>query len=91
MKCSEVQIACNPLIFNAVKSNEVQSMGLNLQVVLAASHGCSMEQEARDIFRKAVQPQLSGAEFAQRISQRLWFTGWCWRHATSKTSKALKD
>jgi antitoxin FitA len=38
--------------------------------VLAASHGCSMEQEARDILRKAVQPQLSGAEFAQRISQR---------------------
>lgn len=38
--------------------------------VLAASHGCSMEQEARDILRKAVQPQPSGAEFAQRISQR---------------------
>ena len=38
--------------------------------VLAASHGCSMEQEARDILRKAVQPQLSSAGFAQRISQR---------------------
>jgi len=37
--------------------------------VLAASHGCSMEQEARDILRKAVQPQPCAVGFAQRIHQ----------------------
>lgn len=39
----------------------------------AARHGCSMEQEARDILRKAVQPAAADAGFAQRIHQR--FTG----------------
>jgi len=36
----------------------------------AAHHGCSMEQEARDILRKAVQPVATSAGFAQRIHQR---------------------
>ena len=36
----------------------------------AAHHGCSMEQEARDILRRAVQAQPSGTGFAQKIHQR---------------------
>jgi plasmid stability protein len=36
----------------------------------AARHGCSMEQEARDILRRAVQTQPSGPGFAQRIHRR---------------------
>lgn len=36
----------------------------------AARHGCSMEQEARDILRRAVQTQPAGAGFAQRIQRR---------------------
>ena len=36
----------------------------------AARHGCSMEQEARDILRRAVQVQPAGIGFAQRIHQR---------------------
>jgi antitoxin FitA len=36
----------------------------------AARHGCSMEQEARDILRRAVQAQSAGPDFAQRIHQR---------------------
>lgn len=36
----------------------------------AARHGCSMEQEARDILRRAVQTQSRGAEFALKIHQR---------------------
>lgn len=36
----------------------------------AARNGCSMEQEARDILRRAVQPRPAGAGFAQRIHQR---------------------
>jgi plasmid stability protein len=40
--------------------------------MLAASHGCSMEQEARDILRRAVQGSepSSGLDFAQKIHQR---------------------
>lgn len=36
----------------------------------AARHGCSMEQEARDILRHAVLQQPAGAGFAQKIHQR---------------------
>ena len=36
----------------------------------AAQHGCSMEQEVRDILRRAVQPTLVEGDFAQRIQQR---------------------
>jgi plasmid stability protein len=36
----------------------------------AARHGCSMEQEAREILRRAVQTQPAGASFAQKICQR---------------------
>ncbi len=36
----------------------------------AARHGCSMEQEARDILHRAVQAQAAGPDFAQRIHQR---------------------
>lgn len=36
----------------------------------AARHGCSMEQEARNILRRAVQPPPADASFAQRIHQR---------------------
>jgi plasmid stability protein len=36
----------------------------------AARHGCSMEQEARDILRQAVQMQPAGTGFAQKIHQR---------------------
>lgn len=41
----------------------------------AARHGCSMEQEARDILRRAVQVQTAGTGFAQKINQR--FTALC--------------
>ncbi len=36
----------------------------------ATQHGCSMEQEARDILRRAVSSPASAAGFAQRIHQR---------------------
>lgn len=36
----------------------------------AVRHGCSTEQEARDILRRAVQAQPAGAGFAQKIHQR---------------------
>lgn len=36
----------------------------------AAQHGWSMEQEAREILRRAVQVPSSGAGFAQRIHKR---------------------
>jgi len=36
----------------------------------AVRHGCSMEQEARDILRRAVQVQPSGVSFAKKISNR---------------------
>ena len=36
----------------------------------AASHGASMEQEVRDILRRAVQPQPDGVSFAQKIRER---------------------
>lgn len=36
----------------------------------AVRHGCSMEQEARDILRQAVQVQPAGVSFAQKIGQR---------------------
>jgi hypothetical protein len=36
----------------------------------AARHGCSMEQEAREILRRAVQTQFAGTGFAQRIHRR---------------------
>lgn len=42
-------------------------MRLRLQ---AARHGTSMEQEARDILRRAVQAQADGVGFAQKIHQR---------------------
>jgi len=35
----------------------------------AARHGCSMEQEARDILRRAVQTQPASNGFAQRIQR----------------------
>lgn len=36
----------------------------------AAHHGCSMEQEPREILRKAVPSSAATAGFAQRIHQR---------------------
>lgn len=36
----------------------------------AARHGCSMEQEARDILRRAVLPAPAEGDFAQRIHRR---------------------
>ncbi len=36
----------------------------------AARHGCSMEQEAREILRRAVQTQPTSTGFAQRIHRR---------------------
>lgn len=36
----------------------------------AAQHGCSMEQEVRDILSRAVQEPPAGDNFAQRIHQR---------------------
>jgi plasmid stability protein len=36
----------------------------------AARHGCSMEQEARNILRRAVQTESAGPGFAKRIHQR---------------------
>ena len=51
----------------------IRDLDDNLKTLLrmqAAHHGCSMEQEVRDILRRAVQPQMDGAGFAQRIQQR---------------------
>lgn len=39
----------------------------------AARHSCSMEQEVRDILRRAVQIQPAGTGFAQKVRER--FTG----------------
>lgn len=36
----------------------------------AARHGASMEQEVRDILRRAVEAPTGGAEFAEKIRQR---------------------
>ena len=36
----------------------------------AAQHGCSMEQEARDILRSALASPALGVGFAQKIHQR---------------------
>jgi len=36
----------------------------------AARHGCSMEQEARDILRRAVLTSAAGTGFAERIHRR---------------------
>lgn len=36
----------------------------------AVQHGCSMEQEARDILRRAVLAQPAGVGFADKIRQR---------------------
>ena len=36
----------------------------------AARHGCSMEQEVRDILRRAVEMPASGADFAKKIHER---------------------
>ena len=36
----------------------------------AAHRGCSMEQEARDILRRAVQQQASSKGFGQRVHHR---------------------
>lgn len=36
----------------------------------AARHGCSMEQEARNILRQAVEESVPGADFAQKIHRR---------------------
>ena len=36
----------------------------------AAHRGCSMEQEARDILRRAVQQQSNANGFAQRVHKR---------------------
>ena len=38
--------------------------------IQAARHGCSMEQEARDILQRAVQVQPATGGFAQKIHQR---------------------
>lgn len=38
--------------------------------VRAAQHGCSMEQEVRDILRSAVQPSPAASDFAERIHNR---------------------
>jgi antitoxin FitA len=42
----------------------------NLLRLQAAQHGCSMEQEVRDILSRAVQAPPAGGSFAQRIHQR---------------------
>lgn len=36
----------------------------------AARHGCSMEQEAREILRRAVMAKPAGGVFAKRIHER---------------------
>lgn len=36
----------------------------------AARHGASMEQEVRDILRRAIEAPTGGAEFAEKIRQR---------------------
>ena len=47
--------------------NDDLKASLRLQ---AARHGCSMEQEAREILRRAVMPAANEPGFAQRIRQR---------------------
>ncbi len=38
--------------------------------VRAARNGCSMEQEVREILRKAVSPSVVNTNFAERIRER---------------------
>lgn len=48
--------------------NESVKTGLRLR---AARHGCSVEQEVRQILQQAVAPEQSDAiSFAERVSQR---------------------
>lgn len=58
---------------NSVANLTIRNLDDELKSLLrqqAARHGCSMEQEARDILRMAVQTQAAGPDFAQRIHQR---------------------
>ncbi len=51
----------------------IRNFGDELKSLLrqqAARHGCSMEQEARDILRRSVSAQPVGAGFAEKIHQR---------------------
>ncbi len=36
----------------------------------AARHGCSMEQEVRNILSQAIHPTVTGSDFAKRINER---------------------
>lgn len=51
----------------------IRNIDDHLKVLLrlqAARHGQSMEQEARNILRQAVQPQPTGSSFAEKIHRR---------------------
>lgn len=51
----------------------IRNLDENLKTRLrlqAASHGCSMEAEARNILQRSLLPQLDDSDFASRIHQR---------------------
>lgn len=65
--------ALQSLKSNVMASLTIRNLDEQLKTLLrlqAARHGCSMEQEAREILRRAVQRQASEIGFAQKISQR---------------------
>lgn len=50
----------------------IRNLDDNLKALLrtqAAQHGCSMEQEVRELLRQVVMPAGNESGFAQRISQ----------------------
>ena len=58
---------------NPMASLTIRNLDDELKSLLrqqAARHGFSMEQEAREILRKAVQGRRTGIGFAQRIHER---------------------
>ncbi|MFA7241504.1 MAG: plasmid stabilization protein [Sulfuricellaceae bacterium] len=60
-------------LFHIMASLTIRNFDDQVKTLLrlqAAHHGCSMEQEARDILRRAVQVQRTGVGFAQKIHQR---------------------
>jgi plasmid stability protein len=64
-------IACNwTLSMSTLTIRNLDDETKTLLRTQAARHGCSMEQEVREILRRAVQPPLAGGDFARRIQQR---------------------
>jgi antitoxin FitA len=60
-------------LFHIMASLTIRNFDEQVKTLLrlrAAHHDCSMEQEARNILRRAVQAPHTGVGFAQKIHQR---------------------